>query len=98
MDNIATNKTDRNPSKEREIPETPYLARIIRRYKLDKILFTVIAFALILIYEYPVILTIMNAFKTNGEVMLGPLSLPIPPTVGGIYSGVDILEFPTINA
>ncbi len=94
MGDIAVSGLDRSRSKERVIREAPALTRIIRRYKLDKILFTLIAFAMILVYEYPVILTIMNAFKSNAGVMLGPLTLPNPPTFDAFIQAWQSLDFP----
>ncbi len=96
MDKTAVNNPNHDPSKRGATQGRPFLPRIIKRFKLDKILFTAIATVLIGIWSYPVLLTIFNAFKTNASVMLGPLSLPIPPTLEAFKLAWSYMNFPLI--
>jgi raffinose/stachyose/melibiose transport system permease protein len=96
MDSLAAKKPDFNLSEGNPFHETPFLIKVNKRYKLDKILFTLIAIVLIGIWSYPVLLTIMNSLKTNASVMLGPLSLPIPPTLRAYIDAWSVMDFPLL--
>jgi ABC-type glycerol-3-phosphate transport system permease component len=45
---------------------------------------TVLLAALALLWIYPVLWTLGNAFKTTADLYGGPLALPIPPAVGNL--------------
>jgi ABC-type glycerol-3-phosphate transport system permease component len=92
---ILRNRPPKASHSEKQMKDTPSYVRFIRRHKLDKLIFTILAFVLIGIWAYPVILTIINAFKTNASVMLGPLSLPVPPTIQAFIDSWNLLDFPT---
>jgi len=96
MDIIEVNKSELNPSEERLIQVSPFLVRINKLLKLDKILFTLIAIVLIGIWSYPVLLTIMNSLKSNANVMLGPLTIPNPPTFDAFKLAWQYMDFPLL--
>ena len=96
MDGLTSNQTGLNIPTERLYREAPFLMRVNKRFKLDAILFTLIALVMIGIWSYPVILTVMNSLKTNASVMLGPLSLPIPPTFEPYIKAWHDMDFPLL--
>jgi ABC-type glycerol-3-phosphate transport system permease component len=96
MDSIAAKESDLNQPEVRVIREAPLLVRINKRFKLDSILFTLIAIVMIGIWSYPVLLTVMNSLKSNANVMLGPLSLPIPPTLEAFIQAWSVMDFPLL--
>jgi ABC-type glycerol-3-phosphate transport system permease component len=96
MDSIAAEKADHNLTQDRVIREAPLFVRVNKRFKLDKILFTLVAIVMIGIWSYPVLLTIMNALKTNANVMRGPLTLPIPPTLEAFFQAWSVMDFPLL--
>jgi ABC-type glycerol-3-phosphate transport system permease component len=87
---------DNTPSAGKMIRVAPFLSRINKQYKLDMILFTLIATVFIGIWIYPVLLTVMNSLKTNSGVMLGPLSLPIPPTLNAYIRAWNDMNYPLL--
>jgi ABC-type glycerol-3-phosphate transport system permease component len=96
MDRLTAEETNLNIPAERLYREAPFLMRVNKRFRLDAILFTLIALVMIGIWSYPVILTVMNSLKTNASVMLGPLSLPIPPTLEAFIQTWKIMDFPLL--
>jgi raffinose/stachyose/melibiose transport system permease protein len=96
MDSLAAKKPDFKISEGKPLHETPFLIKVNKRYKLDKIIFTLLAIVLIGIWSYPVLLTVMNSLKTNASVMLGPLSLPIPPTLRAYIDAWSVMDFPLL--
>jgi glucose/mannose transport system permease protein len=96
MKSIANEQAVRPGAPAMVVQEEPFLTKLIRRAKLYEILLTIIAVILIGIWAYPVILTIMNSLKTNASVLLGPLGLPIPPTLAAFIQVWSILDFPLL--
>ncbi len=45
---------------------------------------TILLIGLALLWVYPVLWTLGNAFKTTADLYRGPLALPIPPAVGNL--------------
>jgi ABC-type glycerol-3-phosphate transport system permease component len=45
---------------------------------------TVLLIGLAMIWSYPVLWTLSNAFKTTADLYQGPLALPFPPAVGNL--------------
>ena len=95
MGTVLSNRSTKRSSQGGQIKETPAYVRFIRRHKLDKLFYTMLTIVVIAIWAYPVLLTVINAFKTNASVMLGPLSLPIPPTLQAFIDSWGLLDFPT---
>jgi ABC-type glycerol-3-phosphate transport system permease component len=69
------------------------VARTARRFYIDRILLTVIAFLLISLWLYPIFLALITSLKPDVEVMGAPLSLPRAPSLDAYKKILDILDF-----
>jgi len=52
------------------------------RIKINKLVFTLLLFSLLLVYSYPVFLTIITSLKNDAEVIQNPIGLPIQVSFG----------------
>ena len=60
----------------------------------SKLLITLLFLVVVLIWAYPVLLTIMTAVKSDADVLKGPLALPSPPTLEAFKRAWEVLDYP----
>jgi len=61
------------------------------RIKINKLVFTFLLFALLLVYSYPVFLTILTSLKNDAEVIQNPIGLPIQVSFSSFTRAWDLL-------
>jgi len=59
-------------------------------------IFTVIMALCALVFFYPVIFVIVNAFKTDAEITLNPMALPASPSFANFARAWTVMEFPRV--
>lgn len=70
------------------------------QFKAGLLLFEIIMIAVTLVFIYPVIFVLINAFKTTQEVVLNPIGLPVHPTLDNFakvwtVTGSGGINYPT---
>lgn len=81
-----------NPSQR----HTPIPAAVLRRRRLNvavKVAGTIIFAIVLIIWAFPVVLTIMTALKSDTEVTMGPLALPTHPTLDAFAGIWQMMNF-----
>ena len=67
-----------------------------RKYVAAKRVLTVVMVVVALVFFYPVIYVIINAFKTDAEITLAPMGLPASPNVANFVRAWTVMEFPRV--
>lgn len=58
--------------------------------------FTVFMVIAALVFFYPVIFVLLNAFKTDAEITLNPMGLPAAPNFANFVRAWTVMEFPKV--
>jgi raffinose/stachyose/melibiose transport system permease protein len=67
-----------------------------KRYAAARRVLTVVMVLVALVFFYPVIYVIVNAFKTDAEITLRPMGLPSAPSVANFVRAWTAMEFPRV--
>ncbi len=70
-------------------------ANKLRRFRVSfsRSVFFFIALAILLIWLYPLILTLMTSLKTEAEILQSPLALPKKPSLDAFFKTWELLDF-----
>lgn len=67
-----------------------------RNLNLKRLVFFLIAVAILIVWLYPLFLTLITSLKTEAEIIGSPLALPQTPSLNAFFKAWDLLNFGTL--
>jgi ABC-type glycerol-3-phosphate transport system permease component len=72
------------------------LKNIRGQFKVNKLVVFIIAIGILVIWLYPMILSLVTALKTETEILQSPLALPKHPSLAAFFKTWELLNFGTL--